>query len=127
MELDYGLSIIASSAAMAIDNYVHRESTIEDHYRIKELVEYLDTEAEQEFLSPTTQLMYAELFWPNKEDGRGKRQKDIQKEISHLAEELSELRVVSSDRQEQLIGVCTNLSNKVMAYTSTDYRRGLAA
>ena len=130
MEISYDLSSDVAMVALGIDNHLNKRATNRDYDRIKELSDKLDEDSKEDFLDPTMQGMYANLFWKNKKDWIGKKQRDVQEEISNFSEELSLLTKLPKDRQEYLKTTCLELSRGIMWVIDErygGYRRGLAA
>lgn len=128
MKRSYDSSDVAL-VALGIDNHLNERATKEDYSRIKELSNKLyEDSREVNYLDPVRSWMYANLFWKNKKDWEGKKQRDVQKEISNFSEELLALTRLSKDKQKYLKNTCLELSIEIMAMDERygNYRRRLA-
>jgi hypothetical protein len=116
----------ASLAAIEIEISM-REGRLGPHANVialaKELEEFSRKEPDAFSLKGLT---YANLFWPNYEDWRGKTAGELEVQINLFSKELRCFEELDEEKQRELINYCIRLS-KLEQANDNSYRRRLVA
>jgi hypothetical protein len=102
------LSMDASLAAIAIDKYLRQKATQEEYENIDRLSKKLY--GIRDSYEPLSDLMMADVIWPNRRDWKGKKVGDTKLHTWLFAKDLSTLKDLSIGRQQELKEACLDLS-----------------
>ena len=105
----------ALDAATAIDNHRLGLATTEQYQSVKDLAQTLYRISEG--YDPTSEMMMGNVFWPNKEDLKGKTVEDAKLQTRRFANDLETLTELLGERQEELRDASLSLSKAAQRYS----------
>ena len=112
--IDYPM--LALEAAIGIDMYLKGKQN-KYQKELEQLADELDSVSKTE-MSPIQLTMFAELIYgQDRESHKGKNIKEVNLQIRLLSKDLSDMTVLSKEKQEFLKQTCIELSNQFSRYS----------
>lgn len=121
----HDLPLLAIEAAIGIDGYLAGKPFKRHMDSIKELADTLYKRSKS--YHPMDSRIFAELFWPNKEDLKDREIDEMYLYINLLAKDLSTFTQLPTERQQLLKQTCIKLSDQIARYSRQDYQKYLVA